>query len=77
MLFLVSSYTQDYEDSSAVVTNSLGMKASVEQKGMAIASNPLASYKMIRRFAFKLPDVWNAAAEDLEEGTELRKARFS
>lgn len=35
---------------------------------MAVVSNPLASYKMIRRFAFKLPEAWKTISEDMEEG---------
>lgn len=41
---------------------------SFEEKAMAVVSNPLASYKMIRRFAFKLPEAWKTISEDMEEG---------
>ncbi len=51
-----------------MLTRALGSKVSFEEKAMAVVSNPLASYKMIRRFAFKLPEAWKKISEDMEEG---------
>ncbi|ODM96536.1 Prolyl 4-hydroxylase subunit alpha-2 [Orchesella cincta] len=66
-LKVLKSYLQDYEGSSELVASALGSKAALEQRAQAIVSNPLTSYRLIRRFAIKLPDVWAMLAEDLEE----------
>ncbi|CAL8109415.1 unnamed protein product [Orchesella dallaii] len=66
-LKILNSYLSDYDGSSDLVTHALGPSSRLEQRAQAIVSNPLTTYRLIRRFAIKLPDVWAMIAEDLEE----------
>ncbi|CAL8139599.1 unnamed protein product [Orchesella dallaii] len=70
-LKILKSYLRDYDDSSGLVERTLGSKTRLEQRAQAIVSNPLTSYRLIRRFAKTLPNVWVTIADNLEQEARL------
>lgn len=75
-LALAEAYLADYEDSSVKGTEAFGPGTDEWQKASEVSSNPLLSYRMVRRFANEF-DVFGAHVNQYLEGSKDFIANFA
>jgi hypothetical protein len=72
-LQLADNYLKDYEDSTVKGTEHLGPDADLWKKASQVSSNPIMSYRMVRRFVNEFDNFGAHVNQRMEESKYLQK----